>query len=70
MSTLNESGGSEYSDENDVRQRKGADEAIDGGSHNRPNLNEDSDLDIDEYDGTNVGDSASEKGDPIEFKND
>jgi hypothetical protein len=60
LSTLNESGGSEYSDEN----------KNDGGSHNRPNLNEDSDLDIDEDDGTNVGDSASEKGDPIEFKND
>lgn len=70
LSTLNESGGSEYSDDNDVGQRKRADEAIDGSSHNRRNLNEDSDLDIDEYDGTNVGDSGSEKGEPIEYKHD
>jgi hypothetical protein len=66
LSTLNESGGSETgSDDEDVGKRKGVDEAIGGGNHHRPNLNEDSDLEIDENDGINVGDSGSEKGDPL-----
>ena len=65
LSTLNESGGSEYSDDEDVGKRRGVDEAMGGNNQNRPILNEDSDLDLDENDGINVGDSGSEKGDPL-----
>ena len=63
LSTLNQSGGS-YTEDDEIGDRRGAEEALES-KQSRQNLNEDSDLDIEENDGQIVGDSGSEKGDMI-----
>ena len=63
LSCLNESGGSEYSDDI-MAQRRGVEDAIES-RQGRRNLNEDSDLELEENDGQIVGDSGSEKGEII-----